>query len=312
MTVDRMKKAHKESINRGGFMDKGSQALRVNKAGSLSSSASVLMVGSLEKALLKVMPARDACSWDRTGLLVGNPTDVVQKVAIALDPTIPALEQAIALGANVLVTHHPVFLDSPCSFVPYHVQGHTSGSVVRYAIEHGISILSFHTALDVSVEGLDVLPALLRLQSKGVLEPLEHDSKKGFGRICEPAAEDAPLSLRHLSARCVSVFGSLPRVWGAPETQIARVVTSGGSAGSFVESCLSSGIDCLICGEIKYHEALDASLSGLAIIELGHDVSERPLCTLLAAHVAAVGVDESCITILEQNENWYTPESARR
>lgn len=287
-------------------------ALRVNNAGGLSNNESVMLVGSLERALLDVMPARDACSWDRTGLLVGDPTDVVQGVAVALDPTIPALEQACRIGANVLLTHHPVFLDPPCSFTPYRVQGHTPGAVIRYAIEKGISVISFHTALDVSVEGLDVLPSLLRLRSGGVLEPLPHDATKGFGRICEPVPEEEPLSLKHLSARCVSVFGSLPRVWGSPERRVSRMVTCGGSAGSLIDACLASGVDCLVCGEVKYHEALDASLSGLALIELGHDVSEKPLCTLLAAHAAAAGVDESCITILEQNENWYTPESARR
>lgn len=294
-------------------MDNNQQtALRRNNAGGLSSNESVMLVSSLEHALLDIMPARDACSWDRTGLLVGNPTDVVQGVAVALDPTIPALEQASRLGANVLLTHHPVFLDPPCSFTSYRVQGHTPGAVIRYAIEKEMSVLSFHTALDVSVEALDIVPSLLRLRSRGVLEPLLHDAAKGFGCICEPLPEEEPLSLKHLSARCVSVFGSLPRVWGSPERQVTRIVTCGGSAGSLIGACLTAGVDCLVCGEVKYHDALEASLSGLALIELGHDISEKPLCTLLAAHAAAAGVDESCITILEQNENWYTPESARR
>ncbi len=287
-------------------------ALQVNKAGELRGSDSLMLVGALERALLEAMPERDACSWDRTGLLVGNPADVVQGVAVALDPTIPALEQARRIGANVLLTHHPVFLDPPNSFTPYQSQGHTPGAVVRYAIEQAVSILSFHTALDVSVKGLDVLPSLLRLHGVGVLEPLSHDDSKGFGRVCQPLAEEEPLSLKHLSARCVSVLGSLPRVWGSPDRYLSRIVTCGGSAGSLIESCLASGVDCLVCGEVKYHEALDASLSGLALIELGHDVSEKPLCTLLAAQAAAAGVDESCITILEQSSNWYTPESARR
>lgn len=279
-------------------------------AGSLAQNERRLSVADLERALLRDLPAADACSWDRTGMLVGNPLDQVRGVAIALDPTIPALDEAYQAGANVLVTHHPVFLDAPESFVPATVQGHTSGAVVRHAVELGMSIMSFHTALDVSVEGLDALPALLRLVGTGVLEPLASDSRKGFGRICRP--EEGTLSLRHLSARCVSVFGSLPRVWGLPDRELSRIVTSGGAAGAFVDACVAQGVDCLVCGEVKYHAALDAALSGLAIVELGHDVSEFPLCALLAAHVAAAGVGDSSITMIDQNEKWYTPESSRR
>ena len=79
-----------------------------------------------------------------------------------------------------------------------------------------------------------------------------------------------------------------------------------------MDACLNQGIECLICGEIKYHEALDASLSGLSIIELGHDVSEFPLCAVLATHVQAAGVAKERITMIDQKDNWYTPESSRR
>ena len=80
-------------------------------------------VGESERLLLREMPAQDACSWDRTGMLtVGNPLEVVQGVAAALDPTLPALKAAKQSGANVLVTHHPVFLDPPTSFVPASIQ----------------------------------------------------------------------------------------------------------------------------------------------------------------------------------------------
>ena len=292
-------------------------SLQRNDAGNLATKDTSLLVGDLERLLLREMPAADACSWDRTGMLVGNPLDTVQGVAIALDPTIPALKAAKQAGANVLLTHHPVFIDAPDTFTPASIQGHTPGAVVRYACEQGMSIMSFHTALDVSVAGLDALPALLRLKGAGVLEPLTAGSEKGFGRICVPDEDDfepgaAAVSLRHLSARCVSVFESMPRVWGSSDRELHRIVTSGGSASSMIEACLAQGIDCLICGEVKYHEALDASLSGLCIIELGHDVSEFPLCSILAAHCEAAGVSHECITMIDQKNKWYTPESSRR
>lgn len=104
------------------------------------------------------------------------------------------------------------------------------------------------------------------------------------------ASEEGALSLKHLAARSVSVFGSVPRVWGNPDTLLESIVTCGGSANDLVDLCLENGVDCLICGEVKYHVALEARQSGLSIIELGHDVSELPLCALLATEALAAGL----------------------
>ena len=173
-------------------------SLKKTDAGNLASNERMMVVGELERELLRKMPASDACSWDRTGMLVGNPMDTVRGVAVALDPTIHAVEEAHAHGANVLLTHHPVFIDAPDAFMPQAAMGHAPGAVVRRACELGVSVLSFHTALDVSTAGLDALPVLLRLTPLGVLDPLPDAANKGFGRICAPSSEEEPLTLRHL------------------------------------------------------------------------------------------------------------------
>ena len=149
-----------------------SRSLKKNATGSLASREVRLSIGALEKALLTVFPKEDACSWDYTGMYVGNPAEEVHGVAVALDPTVRAMKEAVNAGANVLVTHHPVFLDAPTCFTPFALQGQTSGAGVHYALTHGLSVMSFHTACDASVEGLGVLPALLRLNQVGDLDTI--------------------------------------------------------------------------------------------------------------------------------------------
>ena len=267
-------------------------------------------VGTLEQRLLSVFPAEDACAWDRTGLTVGNPGVEVTGVVVALDPTIAALKEATDLGANVVLTHHPVFIEAVSNFMPETVQGAKPGAVVNYALSHGINCMNFHTALDVAPQALSILPTLLRLKPRYVLDPLAGKADKGFGMVC--ASEEGAISLKHLAARSVSVFGSVPRVWGNPDTLLESIVTCGGSANELVDLCLENGIDCLICGEVKYHVALEARQSGLSIIELGHDVSELPLCALLATEALAAGLPDSCIMVVDQSKNWYTPETIRQ
>lgn len=278
--------------------------------GPLAPVKTGMSVGELERKLLQVFPREDACSWDRTGLLVGNPGVEVTGVVVALDPTIAVLEQANDLGANVVLTHHPVFIEAVGNFMPASVQGCTPGAVINYALSHGINCMNFHTACDVAPEALAILPALLRLEPQYVLDPLPGNVEKGFGMVCSCGQEKT--SLKHLAARCVSVFGSMPRVWGNPDTLLETVVTCGGSAGDMAELCLESKIDCLVCGEVKYHAALEARESGLSIIELGHDVSELPLCALLATEALSAGLPDSCVMVVDHAKNWYTPETIRQ
>lgn len=266
-------------------------------------------VRMLEQALLDLFPAFDAEEWDRTGLVVGDPTSNVTGVAIALDAHEKAVEQACSCGANVLLTHHPVYLE-PCDVIgPAQGCMYGPGSVVWQAIRSNVALVNFHTALDVSTQAQKVLPSMLGLRQTGVLSALASDREKGYGQVC---AVDSAMTLEYLAARCTSVFGRLPRTWGAPGAHIETVVTATGSAGNLLQLCIEQRIDCLVCGELRYHDALDASQAGLCIIELGHDVSELPLCAVLAAALEQVGFPGQQVTMLDQSGNWWTPEATRR
>lgn len=291
---------------------KKQEGLSKRAAGPLAKQASPLTVGALEAALLADFPAADAESWDRTGMTVGNPACLVEGVALALDPTVTAVREAAACGANVLVTHHPAYLEAPDSFGPGPSIAANSGALVWEAVEAGVALMSFHTALDVSAQTARVLPGMLSLNFKGqVLVPAANSRRKGYGQICAVRPEDAPLTMGQLAARCTSVFGRAPRVWGDFSRELKTVVTCTGSAGEVARECLRAHVDCLVCGEVKYHDALPLSQAGLGIVDLGHDVSELPLVAVLADAVGRAGVPAERITVLNQNDNWSYPETIR-
>ena len=291
--------------------DTEKRALAKRKAGLLSRQAKELTVGALERALLKEFPAEDAEAWDRTGLLVGDAASPVEGVAVALDPTVEAIREAKEAGANVLVTHHPAFLEPPTSFAPLATGRDYAGSVVWEAVSRGVALMAFHTTLDASAAGGSVLPGMLGLDAKAPLQPAEGSRGVGIGRVCSVRRADAPLSLAHLAARCTSVFGRPPRVWGDFSRELDVVVVCSGSAGSVVDDALAVRADCLVCGELSYHKALAASERGLAVIELGHDVSELPYVATLMAAVERAGVAKAAIAAIDQGGNWTHPESMR-
>ena len=269
-------------------------------------------VGQLENALLGLFPAADALEWDKTGLVVGDPFAQLTGVAIALDATVEAVRIASELGASVLLTHHPVFLGGIEEIHPA-MQGRLgTDAVVFEALTRGVALMNFHTTLDVSEQALRVLPSMLKLQFKSVLAPLDTSPHKGFGSVCTLTPEETGLTLSQFAARCVSVFGRIPRVYGDGTRQLRTIATTTGSATDLLQACLDSSCDCLVCGEVRYHGALDALNAGLSIIELGHDVSELPLCAVLASAVGSVGVPENAVRIIDQGHNWWTPEASRR
>ena len=190
-----------------------------------------MTIGGLEKALLKEFPAEDAEKWDRTGLLVGERSLPVTRVAVALDATPAAVAAAAEAGANVLLTHHPAFLEAPDGFAPEASALESPGAVVWAAICNQVALMDFHTALDVSPAAARVLPGMLGLKfTLRFAEPLEGSRRKGYGQICEvPDNDGEPETLARLAARCMAVFGRAPRVWGAPDAAVRRVVTATGS-----------------------------------------------------------------------------------
>jgi dinuclear metal center YbgI/SA1388 family protein len=278
-------------------------------------------IGGLEFLLLNKYPRITAVPGDKMGLLAGDPTKKISKVAVALDPTIEAINSAKKAGANVLLTHHPAFRGEVDGFFPPIFGSVYPGNVVYEAISKDVALINVHTALDVSEDAQRVLPSLLHLKPlKGkskiggkkvknkILLPIGGSKNLGFGQLCSVEEE---LTLGDLAGRCISVFGKKPRVWGDSSRIIKRCVTATGSAGNLIEESILKRVDVLIAGEFKYHDALQATQGGLCLIELGHDVSEIPLIAVLANACKSCGLDSSQIVILDQSHNWWEPQATR-
>lgn len=68
-----------------------------------------------------------------------------------------------------------------------------------------------------------------------------------------------------------------------------------------LQACIDKRVDCIICGEIKYHDALEIRQLGICVIDLGHDVSELPLCNVLKNALVDCGVAKKDIIMINQN-----------
>lgn len=103
-------------------------------------------------------PFSSAMSYDNVGVLIGSGEIEVTKAVVSLDATMETLEYAVAVGANLVITHHPVIFDP--------IKKISADSVVYQYIRHGVAVLSAHTNLDMAKGGLnDLLAKRLDLTS---------------------------------------------------------------------------------------------------------------------------------------------------
>ena len=217
---------------------KKQEGLSRRASGPLSKPVSTLTVGALEAALLAEVPASDAEGWDRTGMTVGDPARLVEGVAVALDPTVDAEREAASRGANVLLTHHPAYLEAPDAFGPASSGAANPGAGVWAAVEGGVALIALHTALDVSPRAARVLPGMLKLAFKGqVLVPVAGSRRKGYGQLCTVRPEDDPLG--HMRRRSGHADDMQVVIFGiGPDPECSQALDDGGHAIGFLHAQL--------------------------------------------------------------------------
>ena len=67
-------------------------------------------LSSLVNHFNELWPESEVAEWDRSGLMIGELTAEIQTVVLSVDVTMEVLEHANQLGANLILSHHPMFL----------------------------------------------------------------------------------------------------------------------------------------------------------------------------------------------------------
>ncbi|WP_425245166.1 Nif3-like dinuclear metal center hexameric protein [Streptomyces sp. NEAU-NA10] len=236
-------------------------------------------------ALENLWPAERAESWDAVGTVVGDPDQDVVRVLFAVDPVQDIVDEAVKLGADLLVTHHPLYLRGTTTVAASTFKGR----VVHSLIKNDIALHVAHTNADTADPGVsDALAGALDLRVVGPLvpDPSDPDGRRGLGRICEL---DHPLTVRELAARAAERLPATAqgiRVAGDPEATVRRVAVSGGSGDSLFDHVRAAGVDAFLTADLRHHPASEARAhSPLALLDAAHWATEWPWCELAAAQL---------------------------
>ena len=233
-------------------------------------------------AIDRLAPFWLTMDFDNTGILVGDRNREVSCALLALDCTPSVIEQAKQLGAQLIVTHHPVIF--------HHLRRVNEDAVIYQLIRSDISVISAHTNLDIAQGGVnDALASAIGLRDCRGLELLNEQTGAWLGRIGTlPELLSPEAFAAHVKSRlhAVSVkFAAAPRA-------IRTVALCSGSGADCLDAAISAGADALLTSEVKQHEYLAATAAGISIFDAGHfdteDIVIEPLRDYLAKEIPDV------------------------
>ncbi|MEV6105869.1 Nif3-like dinuclear metal center hexameric protein [Streptomyces sp. NPDC051940] len=241
-------------------------------------------------ALEALWPPDRAESWDAVGTVCGDPEAAVTRVLFAVDPVQEVVDEAVKLGADLLVTHHPLYLrgTSTVSAATF------KGRVVHTLIKNDIALHVAHTNADRADPGVsDALAGALGLRITGPLVPDETDpgGRRGLGRVCEL---DTPMTLAafaDLAAARLPRTAQGIRVAGDPHREVRTVAVCGGSGDSLFADVRRAGADVYLTADLRHHPVSEAQQQGLSgdgrpfLVDAAHWATEWPWCEQAAAQL---------------------------
>lgn len=231
-----------------------------------------MKVKEIINAIEEFAPLSIQEGWDNSGLCVGSPEDEVTSVLLGLDCTPELVDEAVACGADMIVTHHPLIFKGVKRISP---EDQTGEAIIK-AVRAGISIYAAHTSADKVLAGVSgAMAARLGLEDVRILEEDGEGTGLGVvGNLAEPLTAMEAVALVKDRFSLKSLRTSRP-----VEGKITRVAMCGGSGGSLIGAARKAGADLYLSGDISYHNFFTEN--GFMIMDIGHYESEIEIVDIL-------------------------------
>ena len=237
------------------------------------------VVADILNYIEEIAPSHLAAEWDNVGLLCGRKEQSVKKILVALDPFETVCNEALAIGADLIVTHHPLIFGNALSAVNDQTQ---TGRCLLTLAENKISAINAHTNLDMAPGGInDTLATTVGLDK---IEPASSDRLLRSGIV-----NKQPLSqfLSHVknALRCdgLRYIDS-----GKP---VHKVAVGGGSCADCMYEAAAAGCDTFVTADVKYNQFRNAFELGINLIDAGHFHTENPAMPVLADKLRSAFTD---------------------
>lgn len=220
----------------------------------------------------KAVPGYMKFDFDNVGMLVGFCETEVRTVLTALDITDAVVEEAAGIGAQLIVSHHPLIFD-PLKRV---TDDDLVGRKIIRMIRCGISAICLHTNLDTAAGGVnDCLMDALGARVTGLLDPHgTHPDGTPFG-VSRLGELPAPVDFEDFLVRTKQRLHCAGLRYVDGGRAVHKLACCGGAGGGEMRKAAAAGCDTFITADVKYDQFLSAKELGLNLIDADHFCTEN-------------------------------------
>lgn len=245
-----------------------------------------MTVNDIVQMIERHAPPKLACGWDNPGLLTGHGNAEVTTVLTALDIDMEVALEAKRIGAELIVTHHPLIFD-PIKKVN---EDTFEGRTLMFLIENKIALYSAHTNLDAAPGGtndyLAKLYGLCDTKCFDIIYTDENGREYGLGRT---GRLEKPMTLKEFARHIAKKLG-LENIsyMGDDNLVINTAAICSGGGGSLISPEIAGIADVYVTGDVKYSNVRNAFNMGFPVIVADHYSTEIFACDIFSDWICGV------------------------
>lgn len=229
-----------------------------------------MKVKDITEALEQFAPLSIQEGWDNSGLCIGSPEDEVHGVLVGFDCTPELVDEAVAKGCDMVVTHHPLIFRGL-----KRIQGGepVTDAVIK-AVRAGVAVYAAHTTADKVIAG--VSGAMARRLGLRDIALMQDEGGFGLGAV---GTLPHPMTGEEAIAYVKEKFGLKAVRTSKPVARVEKVAMCGGSGSSEIDAARATGAQLYISGDISYHHFFTPE--GFMVMDIGHFESEVDIVEIL-------------------------------
>ena len=203
--------------------------------------------------------------WDKCGGIFGLDYETeVTGVVIALDLTQLSIDKALETNANVIITHHPLFLENKDTHLPIK----KNMELFKLMKDHDIVHITLHTCFDRQKLGTSY--QIAKLITTGEIKYVDENPYFVYFQL------DLEIAFKFFAQKLakISNFSMVKYDETMQDKKIKTVGVVAGSGASFLEEVINMNdpkVDCFLTGDVKWHQYIEAKENDIVIVDIGHD-----------------------------------------
>jgi dinuclear metal center YbgI/SA1388 family protein len=241
-------------------------------------------VKQIAAALESWAPPPLAESYDNVGLLVGVPNQETSGALINLDMTEEVVEEAIELGLNLVIAHHPIWFGARKRL---NGEDYVSRTIIK-AVKHDVALYAIHTNLDNIRSGVNQkigetlgLEQMSFLKEKPSTTPAQPTGSGMVGWLPQPLPKADFLQLVKNRFQC----GGIRYADGLAKEMVHKVAICGGAGSFLTPAAIQAQADAFVTADITYHKFFDHE-NQLLLMDIGHYESEQFTSQLIHTYLS--------------------------